>query len=65
MAVAIDNFLQLDSASKVMVLGDMFELGQESLEEHKAIVSKLSNAKDCTCYLIGSDFIPAKQKQTI
>jgi UDP-N-acetylmuramoyl-tripeptide--D-alanyl-D-alanine ligase len=46
-----------------MVLGDMFELGQESLEEHKAIVSKLSNAKDCTCYLIGSDFIPAKQKQ--
>jgi UDP-N-acetylmuramoyl-tripeptide--D-alanyl-D-alanine ligase len=28
MAVAIDNFLQLDSASKVMVLGDMFELGQ-------------------------------------
>jgi UDP-N-acetylmuramoyl-tripeptide--D-alanyl-D-alanine ligase len=48
-----------------MVLGDMFELGQESLEEHKAIVSKLSNAKDCTCYLIGSDFIPAKQKQTI
>jgi UDP-N-acetylmuramoyl-tripeptide--D-alanyl-D-alanine ligase len=63
MAVVIDNFLQLDSASKVMVLGDMFEL--DSLEEHKAIVSKLSNAKDCTCYLIGSDFIPAKQKQTI
>jgi UDP-N-acetylmuramoyl-tripeptide--D-alanyl-D-alanine ligase len=29
-AVVIDNFLQLDSASKVMVLGDMFELGQES-----------------------------------
>jgi UDP-N-acetylmuramoyl-tripeptide--D-alanyl-D-alanine ligase len=60
MAVAIDNFLQLDSASKVMVLGDMFELGQESLEEHKAIVSKLSNAKDCTCYLIGSDFYSSK-----
>jgi UDP-N-acetylmuramoyl-tripeptide--D-alanyl-D-alanine ligase len=56
MAVAIDNFLQLDNTDKIMVLGDMFELGVESLEEHKAIVSTLSNAIDCTCYLIGSDF---------
>ena len=27
MAVAIENFLQLDSSSKIMILGDMFELG--------------------------------------
>lgn len=60
MAVAIDNFVQLDNTNKVMVLGDMFELGLESLEEHKAIVSKLSNAKECTCYLIGSDFYSSK-----
>jgi UDP-N-acetylmuramyl pentapeptide synthase len=29
MAVAIENFLQLES-SKIIVLGDMFELGEES-----------------------------------
>lgn len=60
MAVAIDNFLQLDQSNKVMVLGDMFELGLESLEEHKAVVLRLANAKDCTCYLIGLDFYSNK-----
>jgi UDP-N-acetylmuramoyl-tripeptide--D-alanyl-D-alanine ligase len=57
MAVAIDNFLQLDvKADKVMVLGDMFELGLESMLEHQAIVSRLSKDSTSTCYLIGSDF---------
>src|SRR5690606_15636154 len=31
MAVAIENFLQLDNPGKVLILGDMFELGTESL----------------------------------
>lgn len=56
MAVAIDNFLQLEGASKVMVLGDMFELGQDSLQEHKAIVSRLSKGNNGLCCFIGSDF---------
>jgi UDP-N-acetylmuramoyl-tripeptide--D-alanyl-D-alanine ligase len=30
MAVAITNFLQLENENKVMILGDMFELGEES-----------------------------------
>ena len=56
MAVAIDNFLQLEGTSKVMVLGDMFELGQDSLQEHKAIVSRLSKGNNGLCCFIGSDF---------
>ena len=60
MAVAIDNFLQLDQSNRVMVLGDMFELGSESLQEHEAIVSRLSPVKDCTCYLIGLEFYSNK-----
>lgn len=56
MAVAIDNFLQLDSSRKIMVLGDMFELGDESLQEHHAIVNRLVSEVGCTCYLIGPDF---------
>ena len=60
MAVAIDNFLQLDQSNKVMVLGDMFELGSESLQEHEIIVSRLSTVKDCTCCLIGLDFYSNK-----
>lgn len=55
MAVAIDNFLQLDNPKKIAILGDMFELGEESLVEHKNIVSLLLN-KNVTTYFIGNHF---------
>jgi UDP-N-acetylmuramoyl-tripeptide--D-alanyl-D-alanine ligase len=56
MAVAIENFLQLDNLNKIMILGDMFELGSESSREHKAIVDLLLNEKDIVCYFIGKEF---------
>ena len=56
MAVAIENFLQLGDVNKIMILGDMFELGEESSKEHKAIVSLLLNEKDIRCFFIGVDF---------
>ncbi|MFV5693445.1 UDP-N-acetylmuramoyl-tripeptide--D-alanyl-D-alanine ligase [Flavobacterium sp. LT1R49] len=56
MSVAIDNFIQLDNPNKIMILGDMFELGQESQQEHKAIITMLSNEKNVTCYFIGKAF---------
>ncbi|MET0944853.1 MAG: UDP-N-acetylmuramoyl-tripeptide--D-alanyl-D-alanine ligase [Flavobacterium sp.] len=60
MAVAIANFLQLDSHNKVMVLGDMFELGKESQQEHKIIVESLLNQNRSICYLIGKAFYENK-----
>jgi UDP-N-acetylmuramoyl-tripeptide--D-alanyl-D-alanine ligase len=63
MAVAIDNFLQLDTNRKILILGDMFELGGESVEEHRTIVSSLSSAYECTCYLIGSDFYSTRTEE--
>ncbi|OXA79976.1 UDP-N-acetylmuramoyl-tripeptide--D-alanyl-D-alanine ligase [Flavobacterium aquidurense] len=60
MAVAITNFLQLDSPNKVMVLGDMFELGKESQQEHKIIVESLLNQNKSICYLIGKSFYDNK-----
>ncbi|PXY45442.1 UDP-N-acetylmuramoyl-tripeptide--D-alanyl-D-alanine ligase [Flavobacterium hydrophilum] len=56
MAVAITNFLQLDNQNKVMILGDMFELGNESQQEHKIIVDSLKNQDKSVCYLIGKSF---------
>lgn len=56
MAVAIANFLQLESNNKVMILGDMFELGDESQQEHKIVVDSLSNQDKSTCYMIGKSF---------
>nr|WP_315244652.1 UDP-N-acetylmuramoyl-tripeptide--D-alanyl-D-alanine ligase [uncultured Flavobacterium sp.] len=56
MAVAITNFLQLDNQNKVMILGDMFELGSESQQEHKVIVDSLEDQDKSVCYLIGKSF---------
>lgn len=56
MAVAIENFIQLDKLNKIAILGDMFELGAESLAEHKSIVNLLSEEEKTICYFIGKDF---------
>jgi len=56
MAVAIENFLQLDNSNKIMILGDMFELGNESPQEHKAIVNSLLYSKEVTFYFVGKEF---------
>jgi len=60
MAVAIDNFLQLEKSNKLMILGDMFELGNESASEHKNLINKLLIEGKTTCYFIGNDFYSNK-----
>ncbi|TDD73715.1 UDP-N-acetylmuramoyl-tripeptide--D-alanyl-D-alanine ligase [Flavobacterium caseinilyticum] len=60
MAVAIDNFLQLEDLDKIMILGDMFELGEESHQEHNAIVTMLSKEEKVSCYFIGNAFYDNK-----
>ena len=56
MKVAIDNFLQLDKPNKCIIIGDMFELGDESLIEHQAIIDFLRNQNEVRCYFVGADF---------
>jgi UDP-N-acetylmuramoyl-tripeptide--D-alanyl-D-alanine ligase len=63
MAVAIANFIQLDKDNKVVILGDMFELGHESIAEHKGIVDILVDEKNIECYFIGNDFFINKSDQ--
>ncbi|RYJ40399.1 UDP-N-acetylmuramoyl-tripeptide--D-alanyl-D-alanine ligase [Flavobacterium anhuiense] len=60
MAVAITNFLQLDKKNKIMILGDMFELGDESLYEHKVIVDSLESQNEAQCFLLGKSFFANK-----
>jgi UDP-N-acetylmuramoyl-tripeptide--D-alanyl-D-alanine ligase len=56
MEVAITNFLQLENQNKIMILGDMFELGNESQQEHKFIVESLLGKQHFACYFIGKAF---------
>ena len=56
MIAALTNFSLLDDAHKMVILGDMWELGKESLKEHKRIVQKLQNMDLERIWLIGSEF---------
>ena len=56
MLVALENFIQLDKTNKCIIIGDMYELGEESLAEHKAIVNFLNSNSDFDCHFVGKDF---------
>jgi UDP-N-acetylmuramoyl-tripeptide--D-alanyl-D-alanine ligase len=60
MSAAITNFIQLDNNSKTAILGDMYELGQESLLEHKKIIALLVSENKITTYFIGKYFYTNK-----
>lgn len=60
MSAAISHFLALDSNNKVLILGDMFELGQDSLFEHSEIIKLLNNSPDVTVHFVGHDFYENK-----
>ena len=60
MSAAIENFIRLDEKPKIAVLGDMFELGTESLEEHKKIVNSISDEKGLQVFFVGKDFYANK-----
>ena len=53
MAVAVANFAQLNRDSKIMILGDMFELGEESASEHAALVQLVAQTTIPMTYFVG------------
>ena len=56
---AIESFSNMEN-SKAIILGDMFELGNNSHDEHKKIVELLSIKNIDSCYFIGEDFFKVK-----
>ncbi|MDD5892649.1 MAG: UDP-N-acetylmuramoyl-tripeptide--D-alanyl-D-alanine ligase, partial [Bacteroidales bacterium] len=61
MTAALDNFASVSAPSKVALLGDMLELGAESVAEHVAIAKKaLSLGLSKVCF-VGAEFGKALQ----
>ncbi len=56
MNAAIENFAQMDQTNKMVILGDMLELGDDSAIEHDAIVNLLSNKNITNLILVGPFF---------
>ena len=58
MAAALDNFSSIKADRKVALLGDMRELGEDSLKEHIGIVEKITGMGIEAC-LVGEEFSKA------
>ena len=56
MKAAIENFARIDDRQKVLLLGAMMELGNESLAEHKALVQLIGRYPWKAVVLVGGDF---------
>ncbi len=56
MAVALDNFRNMRHDAKMVILGDMRELGSESAAEHQKVADKLAGMDLCETWLVGDEF---------
>jgi UDP-N-acetylmuramoyl-tripeptide--D-alanyl-D-alanine ligase len=56
MRAAILNFAQMNVDSKILILGDMLELGEQSSIEHQNIIQLLQQNKFENVLLVGNNF---------
>ena len=56
MKAAIDNFMQIESPHKMVILGMMGELGEVSAEEHQRVIRQLESAGFEEVWLVGPEF---------
>jgi UDP-N-acetylmuramoyl-tripeptide--D-alanyl-D-alanine ligase len=61
MAAAIENFGMMKADNKMLILGDMRELGEVSEAEHRHIVELLKESGFTDVWLVGGEFAKAAQ----
>lgn len=60
MSAALDNMDVLTADNKVVILGDMFEMGNEAYAEHKTIIEKASQLGFKRLIFVGKEFYKQK-----
>ncbi|RRQ47432.1 UDP-N-acetylmuramoyl-tripeptide--D-alanyl-D-alanine ligase [Maribacter algicola] len=60
MYAAIQNFTKIEGGTKVLFLGDMFELGESAHEEHQKIADLAKELDFDNVFLIGQNFYEVK-----
>ena len=56
MAAALENFRQMQAENKMVILGEMRELGKDSTTEHQNIINILDNVNASEIWLVGQEF---------
>lgn len=59
MAAALENFSMIKAQDKMLILGDMRELGDVSKDEHRRIVEEIRKYGFTQVWLVGSEFAGA------
>jgi len=59
MSTSLQNFFEHIQGNKMVILGDMFELGDDAPNEHAAMVDLLSTQNDVTRVVVGKHFYEA------
>lgn len=60
MSAALDNMEVLTADSKVVILGDMFEMGEEAFVEHRNIIEKANALNFGRLIFVGKEFYKQK-----
>jgi UDP-N-acetylmuramoyl-tripeptide--D-alanyl-D-alanine ligase len=63
MKLALKSFAELNVPRKVVILGDMLELGEKSEEEHNSLIEKIGEVNPEKVLLAGSNFQKVKSKK--
>ncbi|MFP4042878.1 MAG: UDP-N-acetylmuramoyl-tripeptide--D-alanyl-D-alanine ligase [Bacteroidales bacterium] len=63
MQAAIANFAKYRKKPRVLILGDMFELGKYSMDEHNQLVEFVSQHEFDKVFLIGENFCSLQQNK--
>ncbi len=56
MKLAIENFAKLNAVNKILLLGGMMELGEDSLQEHESLIKLIQQYPWKQVVLVGGDF---------
>ena len=56
MRAALDNFRQMDVTPKMVILGEMRELGNSSHKEHQKLVAQLAESRLDEVWLVGDEY---------
>jgi UDP-N-acetylmuramoyl-tripeptide--D-alanyl-D-alanine ligase len=56
MKAAIDNFAKMEGKNKILILGGMMELGQESIHEHQSLIDLINKYHWKNVVTVGGDF---------
>ena len=65
MCLALKAFKKTNYKNKMIIVGDMLELGKDSNHYHQEIINRLEKINDCIIYIVGEYFCNTKHSDKI